>query len=98
MLTDEGRERWARAHAETATKAELHTTTPDPPRDVNEELIDAGRERVALLQAEMIVGQFEFIERAASVRARMEEDTLRAEVIKVLRAQGYTVIPPGEGA
>jgi hypothetical protein len=28
----------------------------------------------------------------------MEEDTLRAEVIKVLRAQGYTVIPPGEGA
>lgn len=61
-------------------------------------VIDAGRERVALLQAEMIVGQIEFIERAANLRARMEEDTLRDEVINVLRAQGYTVIPPGEGS
>jgi hypothetical protein len=62
------------------------------------ELTDEGRGRIARMQDEMIEGQIQFIERAAHVRKRMEEDALRDEVIKVLRAQGYTVIPPGEGS
>lgn len=35
------------------------------------------------------------VERIASVRGRMEEDALTAEVVKVLRSKGWTVIPPG---
>lgn len=34
------------------------------------------------------------VQRVASVRARMEEDALTAEVIKVLRGKGYTVTGP----
>jgi hypothetical protein len=58
----------------------------------------SARNHIAQMQADMIEGQIQFIERAANVRARMEEDALRDEVIKVLRGQGYTVIPPGEGS
>lgn len=101
MLTDEGRERWARAHAETVTKAELHTTAPDPPRDTHEEFIEACRDpesveftvvgrngkRVTLIfrANDFEVGQVEF---ASQIDPEVEEIDLLGYMTPHLRATG----------
>jgi hypothetical protein len=82
--------------AEEITRRGLFQGLPGGPH-----LTDADRERIARAYAVAEVGGYlpteaeTDLERAARVRLRMEEDALRDEVIRVLRAQGYTVIPPG---